>query len=214
MQALERGLISNDWIIAILLVAMLLIFVLKIISSIRLFGYTFSFFLKGFIEKRVEENPSYFSVFHIVLFTFSAIISSLFILLFVDAFSLYEIDGFISFWQLFISVFLYLTLKFLLDFLLGRLFRISVGIRYFSFSKNGYFYTLNIWLFPILILYFFSIKNSYFLITSFLLLLTIRFIFILTNNKNLILSKLFYFILYLCALEIAPLFILYKLMIK
>jgi hypothetical protein len=32
------------------------------------------------------------------------------------------------------------------------------------------------------------------------------------NNKNLILNKLFYFILYICALEIAPLLFIYKMM--
>ena len=214
MQALERGLISNDWIVAILLISLSLIFVLKIVNSTRLFGYAFSFFIKGFIEKRTEENPSFFSVFHSVLVLFSILISSLFTLLVIDSFSLIKIDGFSSFWQLFLGVLLYIISKFLIDFLLSRLFRISTGIRYFLFSKYGYFYTINIWLYPGLILYVFSFQNNYFLIGYFLLLLIIRFVFIVSNNKNLIFSKLFYFILYICAFEIAPLFILYKLMIK
>ena len=214
MQALERELISNDWIIIIFLIALVLIFVLKIINSNRLQGYTFSFFLKGFIEKRAEENPSYFSVFHAVLFVFSTIISSLFLVLIIDDFYLLDIANISSYWQMLLLVFAYLSIKFLIDFLLSKLFRISSMMRYFLFSKHGYFYTLNIWLFPILVLYVFSFKNSWFLGFSILTLFVVRFLFIVVNNKNLILSKLFYFILYLCTLEIAPLFILYRLMIK
>jgi len=214
MQALEREMISNDWVIAILLIAFILIFVLKIVNSSRLFGYTFSFFIKGFIEKRVEENPSPISIFHLVIVLFSSIITSLFFLIIISSFSFIKINGFTSFWQLFIVVSLYIIIKFLFDFLLSKLFRISASVRYFLFSKYGYFYTLCIWLFPAIILYVFSYKNNYLLLGYFLLILIIRFVFIISNNKNLILSKLFYFILYLCALEIAPLFILYKLMIK
>ena len=105
MQALERGFISNDWIIAILLVALLLLFVLKIINSNRLFGYAFSFFLKGFIEKRTEENPSYFSLFHAILFVFSIVISSLFIVELSSNFLSIKTDGFMFFWQVFLFIF-------------------------------------------------------------------------------------------------------------
>lgn len=214
MQALERGFISNDWITLLFVFVLLLFFALKTLNINLLFGYFFSFFKKGFIEKRAEENPSFFSAFHITLFLVSSVIFSLFVVLTVNDFSIYKVDGFSSFWQLFLLILLYLIVKYALDFLLSRLFRISVATRYFLFTKYGYFYTVNLWMFPVLILYTFSFKNEWFLLISFSILIMIRFLFIVGNNKNLILSKLFYFILYLCALEIAPLFILYKLMIK
>ncbi|NQV78269.1 MAG: DUF4271 domain-containing protein, partial [Lutibacter sp.] len=47
----------------------------------------------------------------------------------------------------------------------------------------------------------------------FLLVLILRYVLILLNNKKLIFNNLFYFILYLCALEIAPLIIVLKLTI-
>ena len=47
----------------------------------------------------------------------------------------------------------------------------------------------------------------------FLFLLIIRYSLLLINNKKLIFNNLFYFILYLCALEIVPLVIILKLTI-
>jgi hypothetical protein len=58
-------------------------------------------------------------------------------------------------------------------------------------------------------------KELFFKITFlvFVILLVLRYSLVLVNNKKLITNNLFYFMLYLCALEIAPLAIILKLTI-
>jgi hypothetical protein len=64
-----------------------------------------------------------------------------------------------------------------------------------------------------IILFFYTGLKVQFLAYFVIILFLIRIVFHLINNKKLILSKLFYFILYFCAFEIAPLFVLFKLML-
>jgi hypothetical protein len=71
-------------------------------------------------------------------------------------------------------------------------------------------YSISIGLLFLNIIYFYSFQNKYLLITSVGLLFLVRFLMILMINKNLIIKELFYFILYLCAFELAPLFVLFR----
>ena len=83
------------------------------------------------------------------------------------------------------------------------------------FDKLNYFNNVILWIIPMVLIY--SYVNSYkifffnilFLIS--IALLVVRYGLLLANNKNLIFNNIFYFILYLCALEIAPFVIIFKL---
>ena len=71
MQALEKIVITTNWISIILVFLLSIIAVLKIIDSNKLKGYVFAVFNKGFIEDEVEENTSFFSSFYSLLLTWS-----------------------------------------------------------------------------------------------------------------------------------------------
>ncbi|MEN8766771.1 MAG: DUF4271 domain-containing protein [Polaribacter sp.] len=68
-----------------------------------------------------------------------------------------------------------------------------------------------LWVFPALILFHFTTIPKKMFLVFFMLLFILKVVLLFVNNKNLILSKLFYIILYICAFEIAPLFLLFKL---
>jgi hypothetical protein len=63
-----------------------------------------------------------------------------------------------------------------------------------------------------IIMYYTDIVNSYSIISIIIVLLTINvmtYLISLKNYQKLLFDKLFYFILYICALEIAPYYFMY-----
>ena len=66
MEALQRSVLSNNWITIIFLVSLAVLFFLKLFEAEKLKGYAASIFNKGFIEIEAEDNSSFFSFFHTV----------------------------------------------------------------------------------------------------------------------------------------------------
>lgn len=204
LEAIERPFLSNDWVTLTFLFCFLLLFLMKLHKPERLVGYSVSFFTQGFIEKRAETSSPFFPFFMLFSFLFGVTIISLTISLYTN--QLY----FTNFSIIFGLVACYLTLHFCLIFLLSKTFKIEKSIRYFLFTKTGYLYTICLWVFPLLIIHHYSFNNNTFLSLFIALLLIFRAFLIFKNNKKLIFKQLFYFILYLCTLELAPLLIIYK----
>jgi len=213
VQALEKIVITTNWISIILLFLLSIIAVLKIIDSDKLKGYVFAVFNKGFIEDEVEENTSFFSSFYSLLFIFSSVVLALVIsFLFVEtnkntSFSVS------SFFLILGIIWSYFAVKSLFEIGVIRLFFIKKEVRFYVVSKFGYLYSISFFLLILFVLFRFGPLNfSLFKAVTFGFFF-LKFVFQIVNNKNLIFSKLFYFILYLCAFEIAPLLIMFKLVL-
>ena len=211
MQALEKIGIENNWITILLVVLLVIIFLLKGIDSTKLKGYISALFDKGFVEVETEENIMFFKGFYILIFTFSISVLSLISYFFIIENANNVEKGFYSFLAVFLLVLIYFLVKWILEYLLSSLFLINKGVHFFLVSKTSYLYTITFLLFGGVILVEYSQLNASFLFYLTAILFFTRFLVHVVNNKNLIFSKLFYFILYLCAFEIAPLFILFKL---
>jgi hypothetical protein len=112
---------------------------------------------------------------------------------------------------------LYFCFRYLIGLFLAEIFNIKNKFNRIIYDKVSYFNNLILWVLPFLILSVYAniYKELSFKITFFVLiiLLILRYILVLANNKKLIVNNLFYFILYICALEIAPLAIILKLTI-
>ncbi|WKD85412.1 hypothetical protein KCTC32516_00752 [Polaribacter huanghezhanensis] len=210
MQALERIEFSNNWLTLVFMVGLLLLVVLKMLNHQKLFEYSRAFFLKGFIEKKVEERTAFFNAFNVVLFLFFVLVYALFFTNLVVFFLPETESNFQIFLKILILVLGYFSIFSILDLVLCHLLEIKTELAHFIAAKLGYSYTIALLLFPFLILKAYSFLTIYVLITVFVVLFTLRGVLTFINNKNLIINKLFYFILYLCALEIAPLLIIYK----
>lgn len=213
MQALEKIVVNTNWIPIVLVFLLSIIAILKIIDAEKLKGYVFALFNKGFIEDEVEENTSFFSSFYSLLFVFSSIVFSLVICLLVSEINAAFLLDFSSFLLVFGVVFSYFICKSFFEVALSSLFLIKKQVRFYVVSKFSYLYSISFFLLILYILFEFSpLDSSVFIYITFGLFL-VRFIFHVSNNKNLIFSELFYFILYICAFEIAPLLTLFKLML-
>ncbi|WP_283636764.1 DUF4271 domain-containing protein [Aquaticitalea lipolytica] len=111
-----------------------------------------------------------------------------------------------------------ILMKVLFERLIASLFEIDRIIDSYLFQKTSYLNFSGFILLPINVLLIFTLEPSKTIIYIVLaVLLLINLIGLFTSFKNyqkLIINNLFYFILYLCALEIGPYLILYKLIIE
>ena len=213
MQALEKIANSTNWISLVLVLLLGMIAVLKTIDSEKLKGYVFALFNKGFIEDEVEGDTSFFSPFYSLLFLFSTLVLALVISLITAPNKIGLAVSFPNFTVTFSIVFSYFVIKSLLEVALSSLFLVKKQLRFYIVSKFGYLYCISFVLLICFVVCQFGPLNVSGLLCITLLLFFIRFLFHVKNNKNLIFSELFYFILYLCAFEIAPLLTLFKLML-
>ena len=213
MQALEKIVINTNWISIILVFLFAIIAVLKIIDGDKLKGYVFALFNKGFIEDEVEENTSFFSSFYSLLFIFSSVVLALVTSLLVAETNKNTSFSLSSFFLILGIIWSYFTIKSLLEIGVIRLFFIKKEVRFYVVSKFGYLYSISFFLIIFLVLFRFGPLNFSFFIAATLGLFFLKFVFQVVNNKNLVFGKLFYFIMYLCAFEIAPLLIMSKLVL-
>ncbi len=213
MEAILRDFSHHNWITYVMLFCFFLLFFLKTLNPTLLKGVAFSLFNKGFVELESEKNKALFSLFEMTLFLFSSLTISFVILIFKHQNSMANLMGLNSFFLVFLVVFSFLFVKSIVTFLLLHLFSLKSTLHIFFFANKMYFYNLSIVFYVLLIVYFYSFENSWFLGGFIVFFLVLRFVILFENNKNLISSELFYFILYLCALEIAPLLVLFKWMV-
>ncbi len=211
MQALEKIVINTNWISIILVFLFAIIAVLKIIDGDKLKGYVFALFNKGFIQDEVEENTSFFSSFYSLLFIFSSVVLALVTSLLVAETNKNTSFSLSSFFLILGIIWSYFTIKSLLEIGVISLFFIKKEVRFYVVSKFGYLYSISFFLIILFVLFRFGPLNFSFFIAATLGLFFLKFVFQVVNNKNLVFGKLFYFILYLCAFEIAPLLIMFKL---
>ena len=208
MEALHRSVLSNNWITLIFVFSILLLFLLKLFTTTKLKGYTAAFFNKGFVEIEAEESYFSFSFFHLgfSLFTFLMLSITIFLTVKQDSVFLFEDYLLYTFY-----LFSYVILRFLAVFALFSVFQFTSKLSFFMTSKRAYLYSISIALLFLNVFYFYAFQNQYLLFTGLTVLFSLRFSLIVINNKNLIIRELFYFILYLCAFELAPLFVLFRL---
>ena len=208
MEALHRSVLSNNWITLIFVFSILLLFLLKLFTTTKLKGYTAAFFNKGFVEIEAEEPYFSFSFFHLgfSFFTFLMLSITIFLTVKQDHIFLFEDYLIYTFY-----LFSYVILRFLAVFALFSVFQFTSKLSFFMTSKRAYLYSISIALLFLNVFYFYAFQNQYLLFTGLTVLFSLRFSLIVINNKNLIIRELFYFILYLCAFELAPLFVLFRL---
>jgi len=208
MKSIHRVFLSEDYITLIFIFGVILLFVIKITDAKRLLGYTTTFFTQGFIEKTIEQNFSFINTFYLLIQFFSITTISLSLYFFITP--EYFRGDYKLILILILSVTLYFIIKQVTLFLLLKIFQIKEHLNYFVYTKNGYLYTCCLLLFPFLILYQYTFKSKVFLGLIICLLLIFRLFLISKNNKKVLTEHFFYFILYFCTLELAPLLLIYK----
>lgn len=212
LQAIERISFSNDWMTMVFVLLLFILFLIKLTDATRLEQVIFTLFNVSFLERQSDENYRIIDVFQSLFFIFSIIVNAILVFEIKNFYSNNNSNNFDDFFQIFVLISGYLFIKKILEHLLVLLFMLKRKLSFFILSKANYFFAISIYIYASILLKEYANLDP--LITYFFagFLFLVRFIFYFLNNKNLILNQLFYFILYICALEIAPLLILIKLM--
>ena len=199
-----------DWVTLIMVGCILIIAILKVIypkrfnDFIRLPVSNNYFLAKGKSEEL--RHP-----FSILLFIIQLISISLFINLF---FLEKGKANVLLFLQILFVVFVFIIVKTSIEKIIGTIFSIEKLIDHYIYEKLSYRNFLSLLLIIANLIFYFSIKpdlNILLILTGILFLGNMLILsYSYKNYRSLIFSNLFYFLLYICALEISPYLILYK----
>lgn len=167
--------------------------------------FSFTFYSGKFSEKRKIDLPE------VLLFisSISGVSFFIFVIFNQEAFSI------LFYLQILFLVTIILLSKYFIEKIIGELFELNELIGRYLFYKQGILSWLGLFfLFPLgLLLYFQNIENSTLTLISIgisvLVYVFKLFSFVGLYQRN-ILAYWFYFILYLCAFEIAPYLIIFK----
>jgi len=218
LQATERVIYSKDWITLVFLLILALFVAIKYHHGERLSRLFSLLISRNYIVVYSKHSPLLLNSFHLFFAVIQLFIFSLTIFVGIKANSSiakeFEFSFFIS---ILTGVFMFTVLRYFLGKLLAILFDIEKEHENITYLKMSYLSNFCLLLFPLLLcaLYLFYDSTVVAIIIAFIAvtILLLYYALIIKNNQKLILKNLFYFILYLCALEIAPLIFLYKLFI-
>ena len=211
-----RETISNEWLTILIVLSLFILALAKYAFSKRFNDFLWVIGNSKYLKIYAREQK-FIDKFDGLLF--SNLIISLSLFLFLSYNTLVQLISFeiLIFLKIILSLGALILIKVLIERLIGSLFEIDAIIDSYIFQKTSYKNYIGIVLLPINILLIFALQpNSSIIYVVLGLLFTINMLGLITSFKThqkLIINNFFYFILYLCALEIAPYIILYKLFI-
>lgn len=214
MQAIERAVSSKDWITGVILLSFFILVLLKFLDENRLKGYFSFYFNKAFIETESFESPGFFSIFNMLFSFFSALNLSLLLLWIIEFYSNQVALSFVRFSMLFSILFSFQILQNFLQIVMMSLFSVKGQITTnLLVTQRGTLFSVSIFAFIVNMVFTYSGLEPLYLVYTAIFILGVAILFFINMNKKLIISKLFYFILYLCAFKLAPLLVLFKLIL-
>lgn len=203
---------DKDWITIMFIVTISLVVITRAVFENRFSDFV-SLLANNKYLKVYKDTSNLMSWFTILLFVVQLLSFSFFILLVLSYFGYTAKTNWVSFIQIFTFLSFFVLSKFLIEKIIAASFNIESFIEQFNLFKVSYRTYVGLLLLPVnLVLFYTNLMNSYVILGVLVILLIINavtYLVSLRNYQNLLLSKLFYFILYICALEIAPYYFMY-----
>ena len=212
-----RILEPKDWATYLFVFSFVLIAITKTAFETR-----FSEFLRILVSdkyiKVYKDTSHLMSGFTILLFIVQIISFSFFIQLVLNFLGYVSKTDWVIFIRIFTFFGIFVLSKFLIEKIVAAVFNIEEFAEQFNLQKVSYRTFIGMILLPINIYLFYNNTPSNILIYCTIVVILIinlfSYLISLKIYQNLLISKLFYFILYLCALEIAPYYFIYYLITK
>lgn len=218
IEATERVIYSKDWITLVFMIIFALFALARSSYSQRFVKLSSLLFSRNYLVIYAKHSPLLLNSFHLFFAVIQLFIFSL--LIFIGVKTNNSIAGefeFSFFLNILTGVFIFIVLRYFLGKLLASLFETEKEHELFTYLKMSYLSNFTLLFSPLLLLAFYvnynSVKFTVFISVIAVVFLLIYYALIVRNNQKLILGNLFYFILYLCALEVAPIILFYKLFI-
>ncbi len=168
-------------------------------------------FLKIYKDTNLITSSFVLSMFFIQLIAFS-----LFLFLYFNYVALVQRHDFIFFIQIITGLSFFILFKYYIEKIIAVVFHIEDFSKQLQYTKVIYRNYIGLLLLPIVIILFYNKAYCTPITLSILavllvLSLTVSYLISINSNQKLLLRKLFYFILYLCTLEIIPYYFIYYL---
>lgn len=212
IELIPRIVENKDWITIVFIVTIGLVVITRAAFENRFSDFV-SLLVNNKYLKVYKDTSNLMSWFTILLFFVQLISFSFFILLVLSYFGYTTKTNWVSFIQIFTFLSFFVLSKFLIEKIIAASFNIESFIEQFNLFKVSYRTYVGLLLLPVnIVLFYTDLMNSYVILGVLVILLitnAVTYLVSLRNYQNLLLSKLFYFILYICALEIAPYYFMY-----
>jgi len=207
-----RILETRDWATIVFVVALILVAITKSVFETRFAEYIKLIASDKYV-KVYRDSSHLMSGFNIALFLVQLISLAFFVQLLLSYFGHASKTDWILFIQLITFLGVFILSKFIIEKIIATAFNIEEFTEQFNLQKVSYRTYIGLLLLPIDIILFYNDSPSKTLIFTLIAIVLITnlltYLVSLKNYQNLLLGKLFYFILYLCALEIAPYYFMY-----
>ncbi|MFK6999342.1 DUF4271 domain-containing protein [Flavobacterium oreochromis] len=203
---------NKNWITIVFIVAIGVVTITKAVFEKRFTDFVRLLFNNKYIK--IYKDPSNLMTWFTILLFFVQLISfSFFIQLVLSYYGYTTKTNWISFIQIVTFLTFFVLSKYLIEKIIATSFDTELFIEQFNLFKVSYRTYLGMLLLPVdMVLYYTNLMNQYVILGVLAIILIINavtYLVSLRNYQNLLLRKLFYFILYICALEIAPYFFMY-----
>ncbi len=203
---------NKDWATALFIFSFVLIAVSKSLFENRFNEFSRLIFSDKYI-KVYKDSGQMMSLFTVILFVVQLISFSFFIHLLLYSFGYILKTDWLIYIQIVTFLTVYILSKYLIEKIIATAFDIEEFAEQFNLQKVSYRTYIGVFLLPVncFLFYYETIAQKFILVFVAIVLLINLFTYLvsLKNYQNILLGKLFYFILYLCALEIAPYYFMY-----
>jgi hypothetical protein len=209
---------DTNWITIVMLILFGMLVLAHYLYENRFLKLLRLFNSKQYIFDYVKKVSTIFHPFNILLLAFNILSFSLLILKFVLYLDPYLVtQQYLIFIKINFAIMAFYSVRYSFGKLISILLSVENLQEKLTFLKTSYLIKVSILIFPsLIILYFFRYWNDILLLSILimtLIYLLYKYLQILVQNQKIIFRNLYYFILYLCALEIIPFLFIYKILI-
>ena len=207
-----RILESRDWATVLFVLSFAIIAVTKSVFENRFADFANLIYSNKYI-KVYKDSSNLKSTFTVSLFLVQVISLAFFVQITLSYFGYASKTDWLLYIQILTLLVFFILSKYLIEKIIATSFNIEEFMEQFNLQKVTYRTYIGLFILPfnIILFYYDSFsKNIPLVIIAIILIINALTYFIsIKNYQKLIFSKLFYFILYLCALEIAPYYFMY-----
>lgn len=203
---------NKDWATILFVLCLLLVAITK-----GNFENRFSDFMRLIVNdkylKIYKDSSNVTSWFTISLFIVQLISFSFFVLIILSYFGIAEKTDFIKYIQIITLIGVFVLSKYLIDKIIATTFSIEEFAEQLNLQKVSYRAFIGLFIIPVNVILYYNDYSSKIIVYTFMAIIVIinafTYLKTLKSYQNILINKLFYFILYLCALEIAPYYFMY-----
>ena len=203
---------NKDWATALFILAFVIIAFTKSVYENRFEDFMNLIFSDKY-SKVYRDSSNISSSFTVSLFVVQVISFSFFIQIILSLFGHASKTDWLLYIQIFTFLIFFILAKYLIEKIIATAFNIEEFVEQFNLQKVTYRTYIGLIILPlsVVLFYYDTISRNIllFLIAIVLIFNILSYLISIKNYQNLIFGKLFYFILYLCTLEIAPYFFMY-----